>query len=68
MKPKPFCALKNFTVPTGIRDPFTLFVERPRAHRAGGNNPGFGGSLETLTQSRGRDSKMKPKTRLRAGK
>src|ERR1700693_2952894 len=46
MKPKPFWVLKNFTVPTGIRVPFTLLVGRPRAHRVGGNTPSFGSSLE----------------------
>jgi hypothetical protein len=38
--------LKNFTVPTGIIVPFKLHVERPRAHRVGGNTARFGGSLE----------------------
>jgi hypothetical protein len=41
IKPKPFWVLKNFTVPTAISVPFTLSVERPRAHNAGGNNPSF---------------------------
>jgi hypothetical protein len=68
MKPKPFWVLKNFTVPTGIIVPFTLLVERRHAHRAGGNNPSFGSSLESLAQSRERGSKLKPKTRLRAAK
>src|SRR6202166_5298922 len=45
IKPKPFWVLKNFTVPTGIIGPFTLPVERPRAHRVGGNYPSFGSSL-----------------------
>jgi hypothetical protein len=52
MKPKPFWVLKNFTVPTGIRYPFTRFVERPGAHRRDGNNPSFGSSLEARTQTR----------------
>src|ERR1700687_4514749 len=41
IKPKPFWVLKNFTVPVAIVVPFTLHVERPRAHRVGGNCPKF---------------------------
>jgi hypothetical protein len=40
--------LKNFTVPVAIVVPFKrLFVERRAEHRPGGNNPSFGGSLES---------------------
>jgi hypothetical protein len=40
--------LKNFTVPVAIVVPFKrLFVERRPAHRTDGNNPSFGGSLES---------------------